>query len=246
MAQVCRRLEGIPLAIELAAARMGVLSVEQIAERLDDSLRLLTAGGRTAAPPSDAEGDAGLEPRAARRARAEAVRRLSVFAGGWTLEAAEAVGAGDGIEQDDVLDLLSRLVDKSLVVAEARRGGRALRYRMLEPLGSTARSAWRRAGRRSRSGSATRILPGACGRGRCARGRARIERSRPVAWLKRMESEHANLRAASHWSLDKDDEPDGGRAAQLGLRLAVALWWFWHTHDYLSEGRRYLERALSK
>jgi len=60
-----------------------------------------------------------------------------------------------------------------------------------------------------------------------------------------MESEHANLRAALSWSLDKDDEPDRGRGVQLGLRLAGALWWFWHTHDYLSEGRRYLERALS-
>jgi predicted ATPase len=129
VAQVCRRLEGIPLAIELAAARIGVLPVERIAERLDDSLRLLTAGGRTALPRHRTL-RAALEWSHELLGEAERMlfRRLSVFAGGSTLEAAEAVGAGDGIEHHDVLDLLSRLVDKSLVVAEASR------YRMLEPL----------------------------------------------------------------------------------------------------------------
>src|SRR5215218_854024 len=248
VAQVCRRLEGIPLAIELAAARIGVLSVEQIAERLDDSLRLLTAGGRTAVPRhrtlrATLEWSHELLGQPERKL----FRRLSVFAGGLTLEAAEAVGAGDGIEQHDVLDLLSKLVDKSLVVTEASPGEEgALRHRMLEPIRQNGRE------RLEESGEAQRVRERhteyylALAEGADAQGADReLNAARPVAWLKRMESEHANLRAALSWSLDMDDETDGGRAAQLGLRLAVALWWFWHTHDYLSEGRRYLERALS-
>ena len=157
------------------------------------------------------------------------------------------MGAGDGIEQHDVLDLLSKLVDKSLVVTEASPGEEgALRHRMLEPIGLYGRE------RLEESGEAQRVRERhaeyylALAEGTDAQGAEReLNAARPVAWLKRMESEHANLRAALSWSLDMDDETDGGRAAQLGLRLAVALWWFWHTHDYLSEGRRYLERALS-
>jgi DNA-binding CsgD family transcriptional regulator len=236
------------LAIELAAARIGVLSVERIAERLDDSLILLTAGGRTALPRhrtlrATLEWSHELLGEPERKL----FRRLSVFAGGLTLEAAEAVGAGDSIEQHDVLDLLSKLVDKSLVVTEASPGEEgALRHRMLEPIRQYGRE------RLEESGEAQRVRERhteyylALAEGADAQGADReLNAARPVAWLKRMESEHANLRAALSWSLDMDDETDGGRAAQLGLRLAVALWWFWHTHDYLSEGRRYLERALS-
>jgi predicted ATPase len=136
VAQICRRLEGIPLAIELAAARVGVLSVERIAERLDNSLRLLTTGGRTALPrqrtlKATLEWSHELLGDPERRM----FRRLSVFAGGLTLEAAEVVGAGEGIEQHDVLDLLSKLVDKSLVMAEVSPGEEeTFRYRMLETL----------------------------------------------------------------------------------------------------------------
>jgi predicted ATPase/DNA-binding CsgD family transcriptional regulator len=243
VAQVCWRLEGIPLAVELAAARIRVLSVERIAERLDDSLRLLTAGGRTALPRhrtlrATLEWSHELLGEPERKL----FRRLSVFAGGLTLEAAEAVGAGDGIEQHDVLDLLSKLVDKSLVVTEATPGEEgALRHRMLEPIRQYGRERLEESGeaQRVRERHAEYYLALAEGADR------ELNTARSVAWLKRMESEHANLRAALTWSLDMEDETDGGGAAQLGLRLAVALWWFWHTHDYLSEGRRYLERALS-
>jgi predicted ATPase/DNA-binding SARP family transcriptional activator/DNA-binding CsgD family transcriptional regulator len=246
VAQVCRRLEGIPLALELAAARIGVLSVERIAERLDDSLILLTAGGRTALPRhrtlrATLEWSHELLGEPERKL----FRRLSVFAGGLTLEAAEAVGAGDRIEQRDVLDLLSKLVDKSLVVTEASPGEEgALRHRILEPIRQYGRE------RLEESGEAQEVRERhaeyylALAEGADAQGADReLNAARPVAWLKQMESEHGNLRAALSWSLDMDDET--GRAARLGLRLAVALWWFWHTHDYLSEGRRYLERALS-
>jgi DDE superfamily endonuclease len=161
------------------------------------------------------------------------------------LEAAEAVGAGDGIGQHDVLDLLSKLVDKSLVVAEASQGEEgALRYRMLETLRQYGQE------RLEENGEAQRVRERhaeyylALAEGADSQETEReLNATRPVAWLKRMESEHANLRAALSWSLDKDDEPEGGRAAQVGLRLSVVLWWFWHTHQI--EGRRYLQRALS-
>ena len=248
VAQVCRRLEGIPLAIELAAARIGVLSVERIAERLDDSLILLTAGGRTALPRhrtlrATLEWSHELLGEPERKL----FRRLSVFAGGLTLEAAEAVGAGDGIEQHDVLDLLSKLVDKSLVVAEASPGEEgALRYRMLEPIRQYGqRTPGGERGGAAGQGAPRRILPGACGRGRCARGRARIERSAAGGVAQADGERTRQPQGGSQLVARYGRRADGGRAAQLGLRLAVALWWFWHTHDYLTEGRRYLERAGS-
>ena len=245
VAQVCRRLEGIPLAIELATARMGVLSVEQIAERLEDSFELLSGGSRTAEARQqtlratldwshDLLGDA----------ERTFFCRLSVFAGGFTLEAAEEVCSGEGIGQHDVLDLLSKLVDKSLVVAEASQGEEgALRYRMLETIRQYGQERLEESGEaeRFRERHARHYL--ALAEGADAQEAEReLNAARPVAWLERMENEHANLRAALSWSLDK---ADGGRIAQLGLRLAVALWWFWHTHDYLTEGRRYLESVGS-
>jgi predicted ATPase len=120
VARVCRKLEGMPLAIELATARMGVIAVEQVAQRLDISLDVLSGASRSAAPRQqtlratlDWSYNLLSEP------ERELFRKLSVFAGGWTLEAAEAVGAGGGIEENNVLDLLGGLVDKSLVVARA-------------------------------------------------------------------------------------------------------------------------------
>src|SRR5205823_997224 len=129
VAQICRGLDGIPLAIELAAARVRLLSVEQIAMRLDDRFRLLTGGSRTALPRQqtlraaiDWSYDLLSEPERA------VLRRLSVFADGWTLEAAESVAAGHSIGDGQVLDLLTALVEKSLVLYEDE----ARRYRMLE------------------------------------------------------------------------------------------------------------------
>src|SRR5215217_8739793 len=130
VSQVCRRLEGIPLAIELAAARMGVLSAEQLSSRLEDSLKLLTRGERTAEPRHRSL-RATLEWSHELLSDHERAlfRRLAVFAGGWTLEAAEEVCSDEGIEEGEVLDLLSELVERSLVVAEA---GEEVRFRMLE------------------------------------------------------------------------------------------------------------------
>jgi non-specific serine/threonine protein kinase len=226
VARICRRLDGIPLAIELAAARMGVLSVEQFAERLEDSLKLLSGGSRTVEPRhrtlrATLDWSHDLLEEDDERAL---FRRLSVFAGGWTLEAAEEVCSGEGIEQEDVLDLMSRLVDKSLVVAEASSPGEegVLRCRMLEPVRQYGREKLEAAAETAARPEAERV------RERHARyylvlaeeadaGETELELlgTRPVAWLERMETEHANLRAALSWSLEKDAEPDGARA-ELG------------------------------
>ncbi len=152
---MCRRLDGIPLAIELATARITALAVEQIAERLQDSLKLLTGGSRTATPRQRTlRGTLDWSYDLLSEAEKKLFGRLSVFAGGWTLEAAEAVGAGHGIGRDDVLDLLNDLVDKSLVQAEA--GGDALRYRMLEPVRQYALERLEERGKRGRSGTGIR------------------------------------------------------------------------------------------
>jgi len=136
--QICRRLDGIPLALELAASRTRVLSAEQIAERLDDRFRLLTGGSRTALPRQqtlraliDWSYDLLTEPEKA------LFRRLAVFVGGWALEAAEAICSGDGVEPNEVLDLLTQLVDKSLVIAEEKNG--TVRYHRLETIRQYAR-----------------------------------------------------------------------------------------------------------
>ena len=247
--RICRKLDGMPLAIELAAARMGALAVEQVAQRLDDSLKLLTGGGRTVEPRQQTL-RATLDWSHELLDEPERVLfgRLSVFAGGWTLEAAEKVCSGAGIEEErvsnaPVLDLHSRLVDKSLVVAEAE-DTTAMRYRMLEPVRQYARE------RLEEGGEAERV------RERHARyylalaeeaedrepGFA-LKPSRTAAWLGRMETEHANLRAALSWVSDREET--GEREEGLGLRLAAALFLFWYTHDYQIEGRRYLEEARS-
>jgi predicted ATPase len=158
--RLCRRLDGIPLAIELAAARVRVLSVEQISSRLEDSFGLLTSGSRTALPRQRTL-RATIDWSHELLGEKEKVffHRLSVFAGGFTLEAAEAVCAGEGIERVEVLDLISRLVDKSLVLVTGRGGGGALRV-----AGDGQAIRLREARRVGRSGAAAKearaVLPG--------------------------------------------------------------------------------------
>jgi predicted ATPase len=134
VAQICQRLDGIPLAIEIAAARIKMLSVEEIAARLDDRFSLLTSGSRTAIPRHqtlratlDWSYDLLTEPERI------LLRRLAVFAGGFTLEAAEAV-CSQGMKRSDILDLLGRLVDKSLVIVDEISGVSETRYRLLETI----------------------------------------------------------------------------------------------------------------
>jgi predicted ATPase/class 3 adenylate cyclase len=235
VAQVCARLDGIPLALELAAARVRVLPVAQLLGRLEDRFRLLTGGSRTALERHQtlqAAVDWSYELLSDPERRVFA--RLSVFAGGWTLEAAEAVGAGEGLEPTAVLDLLTRLVDKSLVVAEESPDGTA-RYRLLETLRQYARQ---KLAARGAAGDALR-------RRHAAHYLALAEQASPyltgpqqLVWLARLEVEYANLQAALRWALDSGE-------ADLGLRLAAALTWFWYLRRHLTEGRAWLAAVLA-
>jgi non-specific serine/threonine protein kinase len=239
VARVCRKLDGIPLAIELAAARVTALAVDEIAARFEDSLDLLTSGDRTADRRHQTL-RATLEwsHRLLSEKERKLFARLSAFSGGWTLEAAEAVGAGNGIVEDGVLDLLGRLVEKSLVVTESPPGaGGALRYRMLEPVRQYGRE------RLQESGEEEQIRERHARHYLALGEAAEIELlgPRPLACLERLEIEHGNLRAALGWYLE---EGAGSKErAEMGLKLAAALGRFWDTYGP-GEGRRWLERGL--
>jgi non-specific serine/threonine protein kinase len=231
--EVCRRLDGIPLAIELAAARIDTLSPEQIAGRLDDALRLLTAGGRTAPPRQQtlrATLDWGYGLLDEREQRL--LTRLSVFQGGWSLEAAEAVGSGEDEEAPDICSVLACLIDKSMVVGEPTSRGFA-RYRMLEPV---RQYAWERL-HRGQEADRVRRQHASLFLALAEQADCQLRGPEQAFWLERLEQEHDNLRTALSWALDADPE--------LGLRLAGALWWFWAIGGHVGEGRRFLERGLS-
>jgi predicted ATPase/class 3 adenylate cyclase/Tfp pilus assembly protein PilF len=264
VAQICHRLDGIPLAIELAVARVRALSVEQISARLDDRFRLLTGGSRTALPRQQTL-RATIDWSYGLLSEVECVilRRLSVFAGGWTPEAAEAVCAGGDIEEYEVLDSLMRLVDKSLVTFEQAEGGEAGdpgegRYRLLETIRQYARDKLLEAG----EGEIQRV------RDRHMRYFLNfIEEAEPRLlgvsegpWLDRVEREHDNLRLAMEWSLqgssgvdlDGGDGVGGGdteaskvERAELGLRIAGALSEFWNVRGHSTEGSRWSKQMLA-
>jgi tetratricopeptide (TPR) repeat protein len=236
VAQVCQRLDGIPLAIELAAGRIELLSAEQLASRLEDYLKLLR-GGRTA-DPRHRTLRATLEWSHELLSEAERVlfRRLSVFAGGWTLEAAEEACSGEGIEQDDVLELLSELVDKSLVVAKASLGEEGVvRFRMLEPIRQYAQE------RLQESGTAERLRERHAGYylALAQEAEPELEGADQIRWMDQLEAEHDNLRAALSWALE-------GGGVELALRLAGALRLFWVGRGHFSEGRRWYEEGLKR
>jgi len=236
MAQVCFHLDGIPLAIELAAARVRSLAVEEINTRLDNRFRLLTSGSRTALPRQqtlraliDWSYDLLTEPEKA------LLCRLSVFAGGWTLSAAEVVCVGVPVEDWEVLDLLTGLVDKSLVVYEEgvdRQG----RFRLLETVRQYAGD------RLQESGTSEE------GHGRAASWfLALAEEAEPqmigpeqAIWLERLETEHDNLRTSLSWY------EKSAAGVEAGIRLAGALWRLWWTHGHFSEGRQRLGKALGR
>ena len=237
VAQVCRRLDGIPLAIELAAARLRMLPVEQIAARLDDSFRLLTGGSRTALPRHQTL-QALIDWSYQLLSASEQIllRRLAVFAGGFTLEAAEAVGAGDAIPADGVVGLLARLIDKSLVLADAPEGGVTARYRQLETIRQYAWAKLAASGEAeaARKRHATYYLTLAE-----AGVSSNPIQDTPPGWQERMQTEQVNLRAAVTWS-----QAAIGRA-ELGLRLTLAAAGYYSTRSYESEWHGWLEWALA-
>ena len=234
VARICRKLEGIPLAIELAAARTGTLSAGQISERLEDSLGLLTGGGRVREPRQQTlRGALDWSHELLPAPERVLLRRLSVFAGGWTLEASEAVGSGGGIHEDDALDLLSNLVEKSLVVAEETEKGEA-RYRLLEPVRQYALQKLEESG----EAEAVRRRHAEFFVALAERARPELRTARQVEWLDTLERENGNLRAALAWTLASDVE--------IAARLGWALWAFWNIRNRHREGQGWLDPVLAR
>ena len=239
VAQICHRLDGIPLAIELAAARLHILSVEQLAARLDDRFRLLTGGSRTALPRQQTL-RALIDWSYDLLSESERVllRRLTVFMGGWTLEAAEAVcvNTADHLQGSsiEILDLLTALVNKSLVIVE-REQAQEVRYHLLETVRQYARE------KLAESGEADSLRDGhlAYFQTLAERAEPEVRGANQLMWLDRLEVELDNLRAALAWSLES-----GERGLGAGLPMASNLWWFWFVRGYLEEGK-WLERALT-
>ncbi|HEY3560689.1 MAG TPA: BTAD domain-containing putative transcriptional regulator [Kribbella sp.] len=230
MARICRALDGMPLAIELAAARLRTMSLEQLANRLDDRFRLLTGGSRTALPRhrtlravvdwswellSDAE--------------RSVLRRLSVFAGGASLEAAERVCAGGDVESWEVLDLLTSLTEKSLVVTKDEG---APRYRLLGTIKEYAQQRLDEAGetdltRRTHLAHFTELAETAD---------PHLRRPEQLEWLAIVEAEHENVAAAMRGALASGD-------ANSAMRLAAAAGWYWWLAGHKVEGNEFLMAA---
>ena len=233
VASVCWRLDGIPLALELAAARVRSLSVDEINSRLDSRFRLLTGGARNTLPRQqtlraliDWSYDLLSEP------EKTLLCRLSVFAGGWTLASAEAICEGDGVEEWEVLDLITALEDKSLVVSEQR--GERMRSRLLETVRQYA------CDRLGEQGGidAARI----CHRDYFLHSAEKADLGtrgpEQGQWLDWFEAEHDNLRTALDWCREED------AGAEPGLRLVKAMYRFWRVRGHLAEGRERLAAAV--
>jgi predicted ATPase/Tfp pilus assembly protein PilF len=234
LASICYRLDGIPLAIELAAARVRLLSVEEINHKLDQRFRLLTGGSRTALPRQQTlRSLIDWSYNLLHDAEQLLLQRLSVFAGGWTLAAAEQICAGEGVEDWEALDLLTSLADKSLVVVEQNDGHS--RYRLLETVRQYARERLLESG----GGEAVRVRHRDYFLTLAEEAEPKLLAAEQAEWLRRLEEEHENLRAGLDWSLA---EAESG----VGLRLCGALYRFWWARGYLSEGRKWCARILAK
>jgi predicted ATPase/DNA-binding XRE family transcriptional regulator len=231
IAAICSRLEGLPLAIELAAARVQVLTVQQIAERLDDCLRVLTTGARLA-PLRHQTLRAALDWSYALLSEVErrTFERLGIFAGGWTLEAAEAICAEDGLGAEAILDLLASLVDKSLVIGEEQDA--RVRYRLLDPVRQYAREQLALRGGTALRRHAEVYLALAEAAAQAYHG------PREQAAFEQIGREQDNLRAALRWLLLQGE-------ADLARRVVGALWWFWMQRRDLAEARGWLESVAA-
>ena len=253
--QICQQLDGVPLAIELAAARVRAMTPEQIAARLDDRFRLLTGGSRTALPRQqtlramiDWSWDLLSEPECA------LLRRLAVFLGGWTLEAAEAVCGGlrvahfavnaarpegrvarnaELVRSEEVLELLTHLVEKSLVVVEEQAG--AARYYLLETIRQYAREKLFEAGEAEMVRAKQLWFFLKLGE----EAEPHLRAATQLSWLARLDLEHDNLRAALKWA-------SGSGALEAGLRLAGSLARFWYLRGFWKEGREWLRLLLAQ
>lgn len=236
LAKICWRLDGIPLAIELAAARVKMLTPEQIHRRLDDRFRLLSSGGRTVMPRQqtltaliDWSHDLLSEK------ERMLLRRVSVFGRGRTLKALETVCSGDGIEEWEVMDLLQQLIDKSLLSAEQTDFGSS-RYFMLESIWEYARN------KLIESGEADRV------HSRhldfflhlAEDSEPKLRGTEQAEWIEKIKAEHINMRLALEWSATTSE------AVQRGLRLAGALWRYWEVRSHFKEGREHYLDLLAR
>ena len=242
VSQICTDLEGMPLAIELAAARVKMLSVEQIAARLDDRFRLLTEGSRTALPQHQTlRATMDWSYHLLAEEERELLRRLSVFAGGFSLDELEAVCARKPLksvlprplESDEILDVLVHLVDKSLVIVEEM--GKKARYRLLETVKQYAREKLRESG--EAESAHERHLTYFTGL--AEQMWEVLDTLDQPQWFDRLEMEHDDLRAALAWALER-------RKTEAALKMAKGLWRFWLDRGYVSEARDWLRRVLDQ
>jgi predicted ATPase/DNA-binding SARP family transcriptional activator len=230
MGRICRALDGMPLAIELAAARLRTMSLDQLASRLDDRFRLLTSGSRTALPRHQtlrAVVDWSWE--LLTDAERMVLRRLSVFSGGASLEAAERVCAGDAVEQEQVLELLTALAEKSLLLAE---GASAPRYRMLGTIKEYAGHRLTEAGesdlaRHAHLAYFTELTETA---------EPHLRRAEQLEWLATLEAEHDNIGSAMRGALAVGE-------AHAAMRLAAGAGWYWWLSGHRAEGMELITAA---
>jgi predicted ATPase/DNA-binding SARP family transcriptional activator len=235
VAHICMRLDGLPLAIELAAARVHVLPPERIAERLDDVFRVLAPGARTAVPRHRTLW-AAIDWSYALLGEAEQrlFRRLSIFSGGFTLEAAELVGAGEEITSAEVLDLLAALLEKSLVWMSERDG--YVRYDLLETVRQFAIQRLRESGEEA----LLKRRHAACFLSLAQRAASQVGTSAVMQWTRALQLEQDNLRRTMDWAAGPDGDP------QLELALAGSIAHFWRSFGSTRELRARLESALER
>ena len=229
VAEICFRLDGMPLALELAAARIAALSPAQIADRLGDSLAVLTAGNRSALDRQQTlRATLSWSHDLLTPAERAQFRRLALFAGTFALDAAEAITPAEGVSEPEVADLLGRLVDKSLVVTE--EGPDGYRYRLLEPMRQYAYERLVEAGELAALEARHHAFY-------LQLARALDPECAPDSPPDRLESDHANLREALAWALRENPEE--------ALRLAVYVWPMWLAGSHFKEGSRWLHAALA-
>jgi predicted ATPase/DNA-binding SARP family transcriptional activator len=235
VAQICCRLDGIPLAIELAAARITVLSSEGIAGRLDEVFRLLVSHDRISASRHQTlQATLDWSYNLLSEKEQALFRRLSIFSGGFSLEAAEGICPQDDISLAEVLDLLSQLIDKSLVAVQ-RDEFEGQRYHLLEIIRQYGLELLRLSGeeRWARERHLTWYANYA------GHAEPELHGSDQVAWIRKLESEHDNFRSALSWWLDHSE-------GEAGVQLAGALGYYWYQRSYWSEGSSWLEAVLAR
>ncbi len=238
IARLCRQLDGLPLALELAAARVRMLSVSEIVGRLEQSLALLTRGSAAASPRQQTLraaidwSDSLLSP-----LEQSLFHRTSVFAGGFSLYAAESICAGGDLAREAILDTLADLVDRSLIVLAAYPGDptTSARYRLLEIVRQYA-------GEKLEASGEAHVIRDhhlAWYLALAEQAVPELKGANHARWLRLLDDEHDNMRAALRWS-------QTGHRVEEGVRLAAALHWYWERRGYFTEGRAWLSAALQQ